>query len=112
MERAPTTCERALAWAINVRVASALAGIMRLPPATGGLAAVVAMLTADNKRPEEQGNLRIPIQLLTLPGSVTMGVLRANADANRVETANGAPAADTPDPDEVKPNPRPASCGC
>ena len=109
MERAPTTCERAVAWAINVRVASSLAGMMRLPPATGGLAAVLAMLTADNKRPEEQGGLRIPIQLLTLPGSVTMGVLRANADAQQVETATGAPPEG--DPDEVKPNPRP-SCGC
>lgn len=75
-QRVPTPCERAIAWAINVRVASGFARMVGMPPSSGGLAAIVAMLAADNKRPEEQGIYRKPIQLLTLPGSIALGVLQ------------------------------------
>jgi hypothetical protein len=88
-QRVPTPCERAVAWAINVRVAQGLARGLGMPPSSGGLAAIVAMLAADNRRPEEQGLFRIPIQLLTLPGSVALAVLEESDQ--QVEAPNEKP---------------------
>ena len=98
--RDPTPCERAIAWAINVRVAAGVSSSLTGSGVPGGMAAIMAMLLADDRGIGNLGVLSGPVSLLLMPGNVTLDVLRRH---------------EPPPPEVEKPpeeNPRPCCAGC
>lgn len=88
----PTPTESALAWVVNIKVASNVSKHLFSSPIPGSLAAIVAMVVAEDRGLKNMGILSAPAAVLLTPGSVVVNVLRQQ-EQNKIEPC----CADCPD---------------
>jgi len=72
-----TPCEEALAWLVNLRVASRASQVMTGRQWPGALASIGAMVLAQDRGISNLGLLSPVASVLTLPGSVAVGIIRS-----------------------------------
>jgi len=76
-ELRPTPCEEAVAWLVNLRVASGVSQVVTGRTWPGALASIGAMVLSHDRGLQNLGALSPVAAVLTLPGSVAVGIIRS-----------------------------------
>jgi hypothetical protein len=100
--RQPTPTESALAWVVNIKVASDVSRHLTGNAIAGSLAAIVAMVVAEDRGLQNMGLFSAPAAVLLTPGSVVVNVLRQQ-EAAKIEPCcpdcpDGTPCEDSNGP--------------